>query len=297
LAGLTATRFGAGTITAPSVGAVTIKGHTKLAIPGDFAADVNVSGTGLKAGVPAFRALSAAGEVTAGSDVSVAGTMTRVVAGTFNGSITAGGLAAMTVKGKMAGDLTLTGTGVATGKPALGALTVAVQMMPEADVTAPSIGTFVVKGIMNGDVTVTGTGVLPEKPAVKTLKVAGAIAGSTISVDGGIGLFQVGAFRDSRLYAGYSGPDDGTGTFKAGVTVGTFKVTDEVWGFEDSLVFATALKTVLLNHVTTDNGGNKFGFVADEGVGSLKVINPELFTYVPTDPSEQGLLDFKVRIV
>jgi hypothetical protein len=276
---------------------VTVRGNTKLAVAGDFEADVTVSGDGLKAGVPAFRVLNVAGEVTADSAVAVTGTMTRVVAKNFNGTVAAGGLAAMTVREKMGGDLALTGVGVLAGRPALGALTVNWQVMPEAAITAPSIGTLTVKGIMNGDVTVTGTGVLEGKPALRTLKVAGAIAESTISVGGGIGMVHAGAFRDSRLYAGYTGPDDGTGTFTPGVTVGTFRVTDDVWGFEDSLVFATALKTVLLDHVTTDNGGTKIGFVADESIGSLKIMNPELFEYDPENPAEQGPLDFKVRVV
>ena len=54
LSGFTAARFGDGSIMAPSIGSLTIRGDTKAipAIPGDFGADITLSGAGVVAGKP-----------------------------------------------------------------------------------------------------------------------------------------------------------------------------------------------------------------------------------------------------
>jgi extracellular elastinolytic metalloproteinase len=294
LAGLTAVQYGEGIITAPSIGAIKITGHKKTLVAGDFEADVTVSGDGLLAGRPALRTLKVAGEIPAGTDVNVTGSITSVAAGTFNGTIAANGIGAMKVTGKMGGDVTLSGLGVAAGRPVLGSLTVGWQFLPEAAVATPSVGTFVVKGIMNGDLTVSGAGVEDGKPAVKVLKVLGAVADTDISVDGGIGLVQAGAFRNARLYAGYTGADDGLGTFTKAATIGSFRITDEVWGFENSTVIATQFNTVFIQSLVADNGGDKFGFVANDGVNKLTVMLPDPYVY-PSGLVSPG--DFEVRVV
>ncbi|HVK08983.1 MAG TPA: Calx-beta domain-containing protein, partial [Gemmataceae bacterium] len=61
---LTATRIGAGTITAPVIGGITVKGSTKApATPGDLASSVSVSGAGAAAGKPALGKVSVAGSI------------------------------------------------------------------------------------------------------------------------------------------------------------------------------------------------------------------------------------------
>src|SRR5262249_24487585 len=77
LGGLTAVAVGKGTIEAPSVGSITVKGQraskTKLLISGDFASDLTVAGTGRASSkVPALKSLSVAGTVT-GATIAVGG--------------------------------------------------------------------------------------------------------------------------------------------------------------------------------------------------------------------------------
>ena len=77
LAGLTAIAVGKGTIEAPSVGTITVKGQkatkTKPFVAGDFQSDLTIAGTGqASAKVPALKGLTVAGAV-AGSTIAVGG--------------------------------------------------------------------------------------------------------------------------------------------------------------------------------------------------------------------------------
>jgi len=97
LGSLTAVRVGTGTITAPSVGTITVKGRAKTkttaAIPGDFASDLTVTGPALTTRAPALGSLTLlTGSVAAGVDISAPtiGTI-RVAKGDFAGNITATG--------------------------------------------------------------------------------------------------------------------------------------------------------------------------------------------------------------
>jgi hypothetical protein len=76
LANLTATSVGIGTITAPSVGSINIKGKAKTkttsAIPGDFKSNLTIAGVGLSAKALALRSFKVAGTVS-GSSIAVGG--------------------------------------------------------------------------------------------------------------------------------------------------------------------------------------------------------------------------------
>src|SRR6185503_17887773 len=100
------------------------------------------------------------------------------------------------------------------------------------------------------------------------------------------------------FYAGYAGAADGSGSFtntgNVGA-VGTFQVTSPFGGFENSTVIASSFKTVKLAAMTSQNGGNRFGFLADTSIGSLTVGVP-LFVYNPADSGDQGVDDFVVKI-
>jgi hypothetical protein len=128
------------------------------------------------------------------------------------------------------------------------------------------------------------------------LKVAGTVSGSTISVGGNVGSVVVGSFTDSRLLAGYTGANDGSGTFTPGVTVGEFVVTGKTDAFARSYVFASDFKSVSLASVKADDGGTKFGFLAHESIKHLSVANPT-FHYVAGGSITQGVQDFEADIV
>jgi Calx-beta domain/Bacterial Ig-like domain len=86
LGNLTAIRVGVGTIAAPSVGAINIKGKPKVgavaAIAGDFKSNLTIDGTGLAAGVPALKSFKAAGAVS-DSLMQVTGDVGSVTVGSF----------------------------------------------------------------------------------------------------------------------------------------------------------------------------------------------------------------------
>jgi subtilisin-like proprotein convertase family protein len=285
----------------------------------------NVTGTTIEAeGVPTQKSKITAGvidntTIDLGTSLSTF-TAVRVGAGSMEvpsvGTLTVKGNLKLGIPGDFGSDLTVTGAGVAAGKPALNSVVIAGSVAAgtefnvtglvntisagsfHADLTAGGANLISVKGILSGDVTLTGVGVPAGRPVLKTLKASGAVAGSDISVDGWVNLIQVAAFRDSRLFAGYTGPDDGTGTFDVvPATVTKFNVTSPSGGFENSHVIASTIKAVSLASIVPDNDLVDFGFAADQTIGSLKVKAPQVFAFVPTDLSEQGVQDFKVRIV
>jgi Calx-beta domain/FG-GAP-like repeat/Bacterial Ig-like domain len=162
---------------------------------------------------------------------------------------------------------------------------------------APSVGTMTIKGAMSADVNITGVGVDPTKKALTKLKVTGAVTGSDIFVTGNVGTVSVGAFRDSRLFAGYTGADDGTGTFNFAATVTTFKVTGNFDGFQNSRVIATNFKTVTIKNLDSTNSASKFGFYAHASLGVINVVGPTKFKYNAALPTPQGIGDFEVKLV
>jgi Calx-beta domain/Bacterial Ig-like domain len=163
---------------------------------------------------------------------------------------------------------------------------------------APSVGTMTIKGNMAADVTISGVGADPTKKALSTLKVTGAVTGSDIFVTGNVGNVSVGAFRDSRLFAGYSGPDNGIGgNFNFAATVNKFSSTGKTDGFQNSQVIATNFKTVTIKNLDSTNSASKFGFYAHASLGAINVLGPTKFKYNAALPTPQGIGDFEVKIV
>ena len=235
------------------------------------------------------------GAVSNGADITLAGAPPKVTQTT---KITAG----------VIGD----GTDIAiTGAP-LGRLTAIA--VGEGTITAPSVGSITVKGKaktmttpaipgdFKSDLTIAGTGLAPRVPALKSLKVAGAVSGSTIRIGGDVGTVgdvgsvSVGSFVDSELFAGYTGPVDGSGNFNLPATVGPFTVTGKTNGFAGSYVIASNFKTVSLASVDGDNDGTRFGFLFHTGLKSLKVKTPKR-AYFQGSTEQQILDDFYVRKV
>ena len=134
---LTATRIGVGSIAAPSIGALTVKGNARTAILGDLASDVTVSGAGVLPGKFALGKLTVAGSLLAGADV------------------TAPSIGTMTVKKDLAGTVTVSGAGITGTKPALGTLKVTGAVLGttidvSGNVGSVSAGTFVNSNLYAG---------------------------------------------------------------------------------------------------------------------------------------------------
>jgi predicted outer membrane repeat protein len=163
-------------------------------------------------------------------------------------------------------------------------------------VAAPSIGTMTVKGDLAADVTLSGAGVAAGKAALGSLKVRGVIAGSDLRVGGNVTSVSAARFLGSRLFAGYDGPDDGSGGFSTPATIKSFRVTGPTDAFADSTVIASALKTVVLKSVRGENDDDPFGFIADDSIHSLKVTSTG-FVYDRFQPLMQGFDDFEVRVL
>src|SRR5207237_3519505 len=76
LKSLTAISVGVGSIAAPSVGSINIKGKAKTktapAISGDFKSNITIMGTGLAVKMPALKSLRVAG-IVSGSKILIGG--------------------------------------------------------------------------------------------------------------------------------------------------------------------------------------------------------------------------------
>jgi trimeric autotransporter adhesin len=146
--------------------------------------------------------------------------------------------------------------------------------------TAPTVGTLTIRGDMSANLNITGGVAGSPKKSLGTLRVKGVVERSDISVNGDVGGVAVGAFRDSLLYAGYSGADNGSGAgglgFYLPATVSTFRSTGKQDGFENSRVIATNIRMVTLASADTANGEAPFGFDFHGTFGGLSVRNPKL---------------------
>jgi len=220
------------------------------------------------------------------------------------GSIVAPRLVSMVVRGQplfgvlgdMASDITLSGDGMPTNSRALGYLSVAGSIPDGADIVASSVGTIIVKRDLAGDIRVSGDHLDPGLRALSALRVVGSVSDSFIKVDGNVGGVRVGAFRNSRLFAGYEGADDGTGQFTKQATVASFVSTGKFNGFENSRLIATAFVNAWIASLDSTNP-SPFGFYADVRLGAITVVSPLKFIYDPTISAPQGIGAFEVAIV
>ncbi len=265
-----AVSFGDGTITAHSATSITIKGTAKTPAadhPGDFGATLNLSGVDVAFGKPTLNVLKVAGSLLPTADVNVAGKLGTVTVGTakkgnsFDGSLTADVVTAITIFGNLTGDITVTGLGVDTGKPALGKLAV--------------------KGV-----NIKGVG-----------EVGGTVDGATIHVGDGTNIGNVTSFSavnffNSEFFAGYAGAPDGSDdnfnpAGAAGGTVGSFTVTDT---YANSNAVAPLFKKVSIKNVTTANP-TTFGLFA-QAFTKIKITNPAI-----TAASDTPVGQFFVKVV
>lgn len=193
----------------------------------------------------------------------------------------------------------------------------------DGSITVPSIGSIITRGDFESDITASGAGVLlgravvrnmnigghlvgstinidgtfvAGKPLLSSLKVKGNIVDSTIDVAGDVGLVSATSFTGSTLLAGYSGPEDGTGTFDVAATVKSFLIKGDNNAFSDSNVIASTFRNVSLRTIGLLNGGTPFGFYADNAINKLVYGKPVLFMYRAGDPDAQ-INDFVVKVV
>jgi hypothetical protein len=281
---LTATRIGAGAITAPVIGAITTKGSTKAPVTtGDLASSVSVSGAGVAVGKLALGKVTVAGSILATADitapsvgpVSAKGTLFAdlVVTGPIS-SIKAGAINGSTITANSLGSLSAIGNKRAT----------ATLPVIAADVTGLTL-------------TLLGVGVADNKAVLNTFTAGGTVLNSNISVGGNVTKLSALNFRGSNFYVGYTGTEAGVGTFEPVATLKTVSITGTTDAFQDSNIIATTLGTVTFKSVDADNGGTKFGVIADTTIKSLKVTVPA-FEYNQFNPSTQGLNpDFEVKVV
>jgi hypothetical protein len=86
IASLTAARFGEGTINAPGLGRLRIRGDAKASIASDFRGDVTLSGAGITLGKVVLSSVNVRGAVT-GANFRVAGTVDSFRSGEFVDSL------------------------------------------------------------------------------------------------------------------------------------------------------------------------------------------------------------------
>jgi parallel beta-helix repeat protein len=269
-----------------------------------------VSGTGLKR-------LTAAKTDLIGTGLHLTGYLGSLKVGNVGGGadILVGGAPPATLRNpsvKVTAGVIGDGSDVAVTAAPLGSLTAI--SVGNGTITAPSVGTITAKGKaktkttaaipgdFNADVSVSGAlkklkvsgevtdAVITVAGNLGGVSVAGRVSGTTVDVTGNVGSVSVGSFWNSRLDAGYTGANTGSGTFDAASTVGPFRVTAKTAGFQNSYVIATTIKPVTLASITEMNGGTKFGFIARETLAGLAVTAPtQKFKFDPTQPSPQGL--------
>jgi hypothetical protein len=132
---LRAARFGDGRREAPRVGTLSVTGNAKRKIPADFAADVRLTGEGVKPGARALGSLSVGGTIQ-GSAIEVSGNVGLVKTKAFVDSSLLLGLYGMMRAGVKLGSFTAGGY-AGSDDPAF----------VDGEVTADRIGTVTLKSV------------------------------------------------------------------------------------------------------------------------------------------------------
>jgi hypothetical protein len=214
------------------------------------------------------------------------------------GSIIARGIPATLttprIPGSFESDVLVTGAGVTPTQLALTLLRVTGNIESDAitvngNAGSISVGARAVGNVTGTDVTVTGN--------MNAFRVAGRVDQTTVDVTGNVKTVAVGSFWNSRLDAGYTGPDDGTGTYDFPAFIGKFTVASRTNGFQSSHVIASTINSVVLASVNPDNAGTPFGFIANQALKALRVTSPtQFFVFNPFANSPQttpALGDFR----
>ncbi len=278
-------RFGNGSVTAPALGTLTVTGDAKnkvgtvlTPIAGDFLADLTLMGTGDAKKPVTLTKATVAGAVT---DATWAVT---------------GNIGTVTVK-KAATNWAVAATGAVASITAGG--------WAGGSLRAASVGTLTVNGDLTANVTLTGAGVAAKKAALNTLKVTGTATGVTIDVAGLVNTVTVGAFLNSRLFAGFaptaSADPMAGGMFNTGGKVNTFTAIgfkgSPAPAFFNSVIAAETIGTVTLASAdTTTAAPVAEGVWGKLSIGAVTIQKPApAFKYDKAGPAVQNKGNFFVK--
>jgi Calx-beta domain-containing protein len=175
-----------------------------------------------------------------------------------------------------------------------------------AAIVAPAIGNISIKGDkrngiagdFRGSITASGDGIATNQNALGKLAVSGVISNVSIAIaNGGVGAISAFQMLDSTVFVGYVPTDPSnplaSGTFVPGLRLSSVSIRSIANGFVNSDLAASAVGTVNLSSVPTDNGGIIFGVLASQHVGSVTVKTPK-FRWMPNGADDQSLGDFHV---
>jgi hypothetical protein len=236
-----------------------------------------------------------------GGDFTAIGKIGRLTARDLleTGSITAGGLA--TDKTALVFATIHDGASIAVDSTVS---QLRATKVDHATITAAAIGSLIVTGNVPAGIAGDFSGTLALqggdtafKNGLTTASIAGAVTGASISAES-IGTFSAGSVVNSSIFAGYSPADpqhamDG-GVFFEGGTIKSFVVRGAHPGLENSVIAAMSITSIRVLGVDTDNGGTAFGFITDFAPTKVSVKG---YTYDKTGVPDQGLGDFRLRIV
>jgi hypothetical protein len=236
-----AAAVGAGSISAPSIGILTVTGDARnrvggvlTPIQGDFRANLSLTGTGDPRKPIALGLARIFGSVL-DANWNVNGAANYIIAKNWIGG----------------------------------------------SIVADSLGTLWIKEDFSGDLSLIGNGVLPGKPVLKSASIGRAVEGSDIQIGGTVNKFIAGAMIDCALFVGFTPTDSGDpfagGIFKLGARLNLFRVVG-IKGvpepaFENSIVAATLFGTVSFKSINPTNS-TRFGLLADIGFENLAIGAP-----------------------
>ena len=303
IAALVAARFGTGSITAPALGTLTIKGDAankvngiNVPIPGDFGANLTLTGTGNPKKLTSLTKATIAGAV---------GASTWLVTGDAGTVSVTGAVSNWNLN--VTGKLTTLALGPVTDAKvnAGGAVgSIRTRGWATGSLTAPMLGTLAVTGNFGGNVTLTGPAPGQKTSTLGSANVTGTVSGAKLSVAGIVGSFISSAFLNSSLYVGYT-PTNSTdpmagGSFAAGSRIGSFTVSGlknvTTPAFGNSYLASGTIGTVTFKSVAKINQQIKYGVLADVAITKLLSM-ADAFRYDPRNPLPQNFGDFEVKVI
>jgi cyclophilin family peptidyl-prolyl cis-trans isomerase len=219
-------------------------------------------------------------------------------------TITAASINALTIAGEFADNLVLSGTGVGLQTAKVGgaltggawAITGAVTTLSAksaaatwsltsmdavtsaefhgnlgGSISATTIGTITVAGDMLSS-SITSTAPAPGGYQINKITVRGSISSSTIIANGNMGFIRAGSMTGSQIYAGIDSTTTTSNLLPAAETnfpqTSSIKSIQVAHTFSNSLIAATALPSLHLGTIQTNNNGSADG-VAAESIDSL----------------------------